>query len=288
MKLSCDIRSSLLEGGGMDKNRLIKFMARVMEESGFKVYRNFQTSRHIIDIYGVLPTVLGDIGVVVACKNYDDRWEVGLDVLKEMEMVGKTLKASKIVVVTTSYFTNSAINYASRRNIKTIDKDGLMVMAKKFSAQHSEYGGTEVYDTDDEAGPNEVVDEYTPSSNTSTSFPKTSSSFFSRGRGALDRGKPSGSFSKSISLPKNMGLKPILTNTVSLIIIVYLLSALITYFISSGVNTALFGIYKILISALLSYGLVFATERDLNTILTKGTVVFFVVLVIYVIMIIFF
>src|SRR5690606_11070408 len=120
-------------------------MARVMEESGFKVYRNFQTSRHIIEICVVLPTVLGDIGVVVACKNYDDRWEVGLDVLKEMEMVAKTLKASKVVVVTTSYFTNSAINYAGRRNIKTIDKDCLMVLAKKFSAHRSEYSGAEVY-----------------------------------------------------------------------------------------------------------------------------------------------
>ena len=79
----------------LEKNRLVRFVAKVMEESGFKVYKNFKTSRHIIDIYGVLPTVLGDMGVVVACKNYDEHWEVGLDVLKEMEMVGKTLKASK-------------------------------------------------------------------------------------------------------------------------------------------------------------------------------------------------
>lgn len=270
----------------MDKNRLIKFMARVMEESGFKVYRNFQTSRHIIDIYGVLPTVLGNIGVVVACKNYDDRWEVGLDVLKEMEMVAKTLKASKIVVVTTSYFTNSAINYASRRNIKTIDKDGLMVLAKKFSAQRSEYGAAEVYDGE-EAGSADAPEEYSPSSKTVSSFPKTSSSFFSRGKGSLNRAKTSGAFSKSISLPETPGLKPILTNTVSLIIIVYLLSSLVTYFMSSGANTATFGIYKIIIAALLSYGLVMVTDRDLNTILTKGTIVFFVVLVIYVLVIIF-
>ncbi|HEX7467247.1 MAG TPA: restriction endonuclease, partial [Methanobacterium sp.] len=92
----------------MEKNRLVKFVAKVMEQSGFKVYENFQTSRHIIDIYGVLPTVLGDVGVVVSCKNYDERWEVGLDVLKELEMVAKTLKASKMVVVTTSHFTTNA------------------------------------------------------------------------------------------------------------------------------------------------------------------------------------
>jgi hypothetical protein len=272
----------------LDKNRLINFMARVMEESGFKVYRNFQTSRHIIDIYGVLPTVLGDIGVVVSCKNYDDRWEVGLDVLKEMEMVAKTLKASKIVVVTTSYFTNSAINYASRRNIKTIDKDGLMVLAKKFSAQKNEYSGAEVYDQDDDSDASGVTEIYKPSSKTSSSFPKTSptsSSFFSRSKVTLNRAKRRGSLSETLSLP-SPGIKPLLTNTVSLIIIVYFLSSLITYFI--GTNAATLGIYKILTAAALSYGLVLLSDRDLNTILTKGTIVFFVVLVIYVLVIVFF
>ncbi len=91
--------------------------------------------------------------------------------------------------------------------------------------------------------------------------------------------------SKSLSLPKSPGLKPILTNTVSLFIIVYLLSSLITYFL--GTNASASGIYKILIAAALSYGLVLASDRDLNTILTKGTIVFFVVLVIYVLVIIF-
>jgi hypothetical protein len=276
-----------LKVGELDKNRLVKFMARVMEESGFKVYRNFQTSRHIIDIYGVLPTILGDIGVVVACKNYDDRWEVGLDVLKEMEMVGKTLKASKIVVVTTSYFTKSAVNYADRRNIKIIDKDGLVTLAKKFSAKHEEYGGVQVYEDEEGNGvPPEVTEEYSPSSETASSFPKTKSSspgFFSRGKGSLNRATKSRSF----SMPEGPGLKPILTNTISLIIIVFAISSLITYFISMGyTNTAILGIAKILISAVLSYGLVMAIERDVTTTLSKGTIVFFVSLLIYVIMII--
>ena len=265
-----------------------------MEESGFKVYRNFQTSRHIIDIYGVLPTILGDIGVVVACKNYDDRWEVGLDVLKEMEMVGKTLKASKIVVVTTSYFTKSATNYADRRNIKTIDKDGLMILAKKFSANQGDYGGAVVYDSDNDEGDvegPEVTEDYTPSANTASSFPQTSSSkgFFSRGKGGLNRAKNSRPSMKapSISMPSTSGLKPLLTNTISLIIIVFALSTLITYLISTGyTNTAILGISKIIISAILSYGLVMAAERDLSTTLSKGTIVFFVSLVIYVVMII--
>jgi len=123
----------------LKKDRLVRFVAKVMEESGFKVYKNFKTSRYTIDIYGVLPTIVGDMGVVVACKNYDEHWKVGLDVLKEMEMIGKTLKTSKIVVITTSTFTNSASNYAGRRNIKLIDKDGLLIIAKKFSKKKIKY-----------------------------------------------------------------------------------------------------------------------------------------------------
>ncbi|MCE7697326.1 MAG: restriction endonuclease, partial [Methanobacterium paludis] len=142
----------------MEKNRLVGFVAKVMEKSGFKVYKNFKTSRHIIDIYGVLPTVLGDMGVVVACKNYDEKWEVGLDVLKEMEMIGKPLKASKIVVVSTSYFTDSAANYAGRRNIKLIDKDGIVALAKKFAEE------VEVVEEAEDTVENDDFEDYAPSS----------------------------------------------------------------------------------------------------------------------------
>lgn len=255
-------------------------MAKVMEDSGFKVYRNFQTSRHIIDIYGVLPTVLGDIGMVVACKNYDERWEVGLDVLKEMEMVAKNLKASKVVVVTTSYFTNSAVNYASRRNIKIIDKDGLIALAKKFSNHQPD---DSIYSDDEEHGADERED-YTPSTS-SSSFPKSSGSFFSRGSKRLNRG--SGGRSLSFSMPET-SLKPILSNTITLIIIVLALSTLLTYIVSLGyTNTAVLGVSKIIFSALLSYGLVIVLEKDLQKTVFKGTIVFFVSLVIYVLMIIF-
>jgi hypothetical protein len=262
----------------MDKNRLIRFMAKVMEESGFKVYRNFQTSRHIIDIYGVMPTILGDIGVVVACKNYDERWEVGLDVLKEMEMVAKTLKASKVVIVTTSYFTNSAMNYAGRRNIKIIDKDALLVLAKRFS-QHK----TELEEEDDGANVSEAeVEEYIPQKKSKS---RVSLGFLSRGKQSLNRGSGRRS---SQSTPLSEKIKPLLTNTVSLIIIVLLLSSLLTYLVSMGnSNTAVIGVSKILFSALLAYGLVLFLERDATQTLIKGTTVFFVSMLIYVIIIVF-
>ena len=87
----------------MEKPQLINFIAKVMEDSGFKVYKNFKTSQKVIDIYAILPTTIGDFGVVVACKNYDKDFEIGVDVLKEMEEVGESLKASKVTIVSSSY-----------------------------------------------------------------------------------------------------------------------------------------------------------------------------------------
>ena len=215
------------------------------------------------------------MGVVVAVKNYDDEWEVGLDVLKEMEMIGKTLKASKIVVVTSSHFTKSAANYGGRRNIKLIDKEGLVAIAKKFSKKEEN-----VYETPQTE---ETNDEYVPSTNS-----RIVPSIFHSGKRSLSKGGKTKSSGPSINygdlLPE---LKGIFKNTIALIVIVLLLSSLITYIIGIfNKNTALIGVSKILSSAILAYGLVFAAEKDLNVTLTKGTIVFFISMLIYVILII--
>ena len=56
---------------------MINFIAKVMEDSGFKVYKNFKTSQKVIDIYAIMPTTIGDFDVVVACKNYDKEVNMG-------------------------------------------------------------------------------------------------------------------------------------------------------------------------------------------------------------------
>lgn len=259
----------------MEKNKLVNFIAKVMEQSGFKVYKNFQTSRHIIDIYGVLPSILGDVGVVVAVKNYDEGWEVGLDVLKEMEMVAKTLKASKIVVVSSSYFTDNAVNYAGRRNIKLLDKDDLVNLAKKFSNRSFD----ESEEDEDVDVTSDEAEEYVPTQKSG------GLSFFSGSRKSLSKsGK-----SPSVSRPIGPILTKILSNTISLIIIVVLVSFLISYIVRiTNENTALIGISTILTSAILSYGLALYFERDFMATLIKGTTVFFVSLIIYVIIILVF
>ena len=119
-------------GGILEKPQLINFIAKVLEGSGFKVYKNFKTSQRVIDIYAVLPTTMGDFGVVMACNNYDKEFEVGIDLLKEMEDAAKSLKASKVAVVSSAYFDNQATNYALRKNIKLVDRDKLTELAKTY------------------------------------------------------------------------------------------------------------------------------------------------------------
>jgi len=260
----------------LEKSRLMSFVAKVMEESGFKVYKNFETSRHIIDIYGVLPTILGDMGVVVACKNYDEKWDVGIDVVKEMEMIGKLLKASKIVVVTTSHFTDNATNYAARRNIKLIDKEGIINLAKKFSKNVAAEEEVDTYEDDG-------FEDYTPSSGSglvsSRRRGKSSPNFVTSLRSGKKLRKVQGEAVLPRILPK---IKMLLENTVVLIIFVLLLSSFAAYLISFGTkNTAMLGVSKILVAAILSYGIVLGVEKNGTIMLVKGTTVFFASMIIY-------
>lgn len=243
----------------MEKKRLVNFVAKIMEQSGFKVHRNYRTSKYIVDVYGLLPTVLGDIGVVVACKNYEERWKVGMDVIKELEMTAKALQASKIVVITTSDFSPNAVSYAERRSIKLIDKDELMAIAKKFSQK------TETCEDVDEY----AEEEYIPSKSIGISF-------VSRGR----IGSLSGRRRSEASDKLKAWSSAILKSTAGLIIIVLAVSTLITYIIS--LNQALLGILRIFFAAIMSYGIVMALERDLRVTLVKGSTVFFVTLIIYI------
>ena len=104
-----------------------------MEDSGFKTTTNYPINNQIIDIYGTLETSVGEVAVVAACKNYEEPWTVGLDVLKDMESAAKAVNASKILIFTTSRFTHGAAVYAQKRNIKLVDKKGLMKIAQNYS-----------------------------------------------------------------------------------------------------------------------------------------------------------
>jgi hypothetical protein len=131
----------------VEKPQLVNFIAKIMEDSGFKVYKNFKTTKQIVDIYAVLPTSMGDFGVVVACKNYEKEFEVGTDILREMEEVSNILKASKITVVTSSSFSPQAIKYAERNNIKLVDRNKLITLAQKYSKKEGYNKNNPIFST---------------------------------------------------------------------------------------------------------------------------------------------
>lgn len=250
---------------------MVDFVAKVMEQSGFKVETNYRYSKYIVDVYGVLPTILGDISVIVACKNYEERWKVGMEVLKEMEMTAKTLQASKIVIITTSDFSPNAVSYAERKGIKLMNKYEVIELAKKFSKkkEHAEdINDTEVIDYDDD-------------------FEDFDGPSISQGSSIMNRGKKgslSGRRRSEASNKIQTWLKAVIGSIVGLIIIVLITSYFLSLYLISG---PLLGILRIFFAAVLSYGIAYALERELMVTLIKGSTVFFFTFIIFIALIIF-
>ncbi len=295
----------------MEKPQLINFIAKVMEDSGFKVYKNFKTSQKVIDIYAVLPTTIGDFGVVVACKNYDKEFEIGVDVLKEMEDVQQSIKASKVTVVASCYFSNQAKNYALRKNIKLVDRDNLLELAKRYQDKTSqttldntpydggasayieeEYPGYEEYDASDmeylmqrrEAYPNVYKSSLYRQSDEPRSNPISS---------LLNRNLPSrGNFQTNLynydSPGGNYGplFLKLINNPIVLIILVVVIAYALAFLFGNilGMDAGICGLIEMVVALLLAYGLSFYTERNTDFVI-KGTFVFFISLIILIILI---
>ena len=296
----------------MEKPQLINFIAKVMEDSGFKVYKNFKTSQKVIDIYAILPTTIGDFGVVVACKNYDKDFEIGVDVLKEMEEVGESLKASKVTVVSSSYFSSQATNYALRKNIKLVDRNNLIELAKKYQDNTSQTtldntpydGGASAY-IEEEYTYDESDIEYLMQRRDSNPNVYKSSLYKQ-----IDEDRPKGFdisslLNKGKSIKNNLGqsqttlynydrgpsisnpfLFKLISNPIVMVILVVLVSYFLAFFGGNvlRMNAGITGLIEMVVALLLSYGLSLYTERSSNFII-KGTFVFFISLVILIILI---
>ena len=284
-----------------------------MEDSGFKVYKNFKTSQKVVDIYAILPTTMGDFGVVVACKNYDKDFEIGVDVLKEMEDVQQSLKASKVTIVSSSYFSNQAKNYALRKNIKLVDRDNLLELAKRYQDRTSQ---TTLDNTPYDGGASYIEEDYSeyqydasdmeylmqrrdahPNVYKSSLYrqidePKT------RGLPSLlNMGKSSvGSLSReqtnlyNYSSQRNSNYQPLflklINNPIILIILVVIIAYALAYILGNllGMNAGITGLVEMVVALLLSYGLSFYTDRNSDFVI-KGTFVFFISLIILIILI---
>ena len=285
----------------MEKPQLINFIAKVMEDSGFKVYKNFKTSQKVIDIYAILPTTIGDFGVVVACKNYDKDFEIGVDVLKEMEEVGESLKASKVTVVSSSYFSSQATNYALRKNIKLVDRNNLIELAKKYQDNTSQ---TTLDNTPYDGGASAYIEEEYTYDESDIEYlmqrrdrnPNVyKSSLYKQIDEDRHRGFDISSLlNKGKSIKNNLGqsqttlynydqgpsisnpfLFKLISNPIVMVILVVLVSYFLAFFGGNvlRMNAGITGLIEMVVALLLSYGLSLYTERSSNFII-KGTFVY--------------
>lgn len=299
-------------GGILEKPQLINFIAKVMEESGFKVYKNFKTSQRVIDIYAILPTTLGDFGVVVACNNYDKNFEVSVDLLKEMEDVADNLKASKVAIITSSYFTEQATNYALRKNIKLVDRENLLEMAKKYQMKEETQPEIEeeVYDDGGYDDFDYIGDEYPEYSYDADDMDYLSSerqenpmlyqnslykqigedrkgNFLSR---LTHRSKVTSSSLYGSNRKRDIldTLRPFLSNPIILIILIVAVIYILSYILGNllGIDAGIVGLIQLLAALILAYGVTFYIERN-RFFIIKGTIIFFVSLIILILLILF-
>ena len=284
-----------------------------MEDSGFKVYKNFKTSQKVIDIYAILPTTIGDFGVVVACKNYDKDFEIGVDVLKEMEDVQESIKASKVTIVSSSYFSNQAKNYALRKNIKLVDRDNLLEMAKRYQDRTSQ---TTLDNTPYDGGASAYIDEEYPEYEYDASdveylmqrreaHPNVyKSSLYRQNDEPMQRGGISSLLHRNKSGGMTSGqsnlynynsmqnsyreplLLKLLNNPIVLVIFVVVAAYVIAYLLGNilHIDAGFVGIIEMVVALLLSYGISLYTVRN-SDFIVKGSFVFFISLIILIILI---
>ena len=285
-----------------------------MEDSGFKVYKNFKTSQRVIDIYAVLPTTIGDFGVVMACNNYDKEFEVGIDVLKEMEDAAESLKASKVAVVTSAYFNSQATNYALRKNIKLVDRDKLTELAKRYQDNSQQTTLDSDYSTGDVSYVEEDYPEYTydasdmeyimrrrdenPVVYKNTLYPqveeynsrKSPFSFLDKYRNRQrNNSYPADLYGYNYSSGPTWfdRLQPILSNPFVTIALVVIISYLLSYLFGNvlKIDYGISGLIEMIVALLLSYGLTFIFADRSRFFITRGTVIFFISLIILIILI---
>ena len=295
----------------MEKPQLINFIAKVMEDSGFKIYKNFKTSRKTIDIYAVLPTTMGDFGVVVACKNYDKTFEIGVEVLREMEDIQRSVNASKITIVASCYFSTQAKNYAIRKNIKLVDRDKLLELARKYQDRTSQ---TTLDNTPYDGGASQYIEEEYPE----YSYEASDMDYIMRERDAnpgvykntlyrhYDEPQSQGGFRSLMGNfsnsrePTNLynyesrrnpysfeSILPILLRNPLIIIILVVIISYIVAFILGNVlkaDAGFTGLVEMFVALLLSYLLALFSDRNSNFIV-KGTFIFFISLIILIILI---
>lgn len=287
----------------MEKERLIKFIATVMEDSGFNTITNYSVDNIVIDIYGTLETSVGEVSVVVACKNYEEPWKVGLDVLKEMEKAAKIVGASKILVFSTNTFSHGAAVYAQKRNIKLVDRKGLNKIAQNYSKKQRVVSEPVVdeddFDYDDyyyetssrpaSLSPNRGNNSHAIFSgrlsrnhDNSSANQYQNSSLYSQPRsylsGATSRAPDIRSRIPSVDM--NNVFEFFIEHTVLYLLVLLIIASLISFALNRLTSGPFTGVGKIITSAIVCYGGLILIDRNISNVMFKGSIILFISIII--------
>ncbi|WP_304123589.1 restriction endonuclease [Methanosphaera cuniculi] len=291
---------------------MVNFISTIMDDSGFNVTKNYRVGNETIDIYGTLRTKAGEVGVVVACKNYEEPWNVGLDVLKDMENLARKVHASKIIIFTTSSYTHGCALYAQKRNIKLVDRKGLIKIAKNYAEKRNIVSEPVVSYDDEYSGYNAPVHRkparLDPGSHggrfsrrQKSSRNKRSSNMYSSAptaysnSGYTNRSRSGGHFSLSRpSVGRGMMDKMSNANMNSMfdlyenhqiiyLIILIILSSAVAYLFSLVTSGPYTGLGKIITSAIICFGGLGLVERNISNLIFKAGIIFFISIIISII-----
>lgn len=111
-----------------------ELIAEILSDFGFDVELTPATRDGGKDIYAYIKNQVCSFLVFVECKKWTPSQHVGIEVVQRLYGVQQINKANKSMVVTTSYFTNPAIEESKRYEslMSLHDYDGLKTWLKRY------------------------------------------------------------------------------------------------------------------------------------------------------------
>lgn len=118
----------------LNSRRFEELIAHLLDKVGYSVTLTQKTRDGAKDIYAIQKSEVGDILSVVECKRYSPDKLVGVSVVRSLYAVKVAERANVGVVMTTSFFTNPAIEFKNHvgSELSLKDYNYLVEWLKKF------------------------------------------------------------------------------------------------------------------------------------------------------------
>ena len=219
-----------------------------------------------------------------------------------MEIAAKSVHASKIIIFTTSSFSHGATVYAQKRNIKLVDRKELVKIAKTYKEKHDILtADEEVYEEeyDDDTEYYEPVNDKPgtlyrngDNSNTHAIFrgirrrqADSTSDYYRDGLDdyphySLSYRTPKKRSNPLANIDVESSLEFFKKHEIVYIILLIIIASIIAFCLSKITDGPYTGLGRILIGAIVCYGGILLVNKNASDVLFKGSILFFVTMLI--------